>query len=29
MADESSANTIGLSPNEMLAELKFRLEGSQ
>ena len=26
MADESSANTIGLSPNEMLAELKFRLE---
>jgi|DEB0MinimDraft_6_1074348.scaffolds.fasta_scaffold04581_4 hypothetical protein len=26
MADESSINTIGLSPNEMIAELKFRLE---
>ena len=26
MAEENSSNTIGLSPNEMLAELKFRLE---
>tara|TARA_Y100001938_G_scaffold128954_1_gene183292 strand:- start:1204 stop:1857 length:654 start_codon:yes stop_codon:yes gene_type:complete len=26
MANEGSTNTIGLSPNEMLAELKFRLE---